>query len=145
MNNAYSALLTELGIIITEDGNVKRSFPFDNPVSDYLAIKSGRTPKSCREMPQYLESMNSAISTGDESLFEILKKASIDTQMLEGSGSRECKDCKTAACGIGRPCIRRKGTQSQSSGDFAMKSVILKGDKDIKQCGSACHTGSQFA
>lgn len=94
MSNTHSALLTELGIIITDKGGVKKSFPFDDPVTDYLAIKAGRIPKSCRDMPTYLESMNTAISTGDEVLFGMLRRESIDSQMLEGQAADEARASK---------------------------------------------------
>ena len=36
----YSVILTELGISVFNDGQVEESFPFSNPVKEYLAIKN---------------------------------------------------------------------------------------------------------
>ena len=93
MNSHYFALLTELGVIITkgDDHTVEKTFAFNDPVSDYLAIKSGSIPKSCSGLRSYIESLNSTISTGDESLLGILKKASIDTNTLEGRHAEDLR------------------------------------------------------
>lgn len=94
----YSALLTELGIIIAEEGEegvaVKNTFAFDDPVSDYLAIKSGKTPRSCRDLGPYLKSLESAISTGDEALLDTLKREEVDVQMLEGTSAESARASK---------------------------------------------------
>ena len=93
MNSHYFALLTELGVVITkgDDHIVVKTFAFSNPVSDYLAIKSGAIPKSCSDIRSYIESLNTTISTGDESLINILKKATVDTNTLEG---RQAEDVR---------------------------------------------------
>ena len=91
----YRALLTELGVIIVseEDGTVARTFAFDDPVSDYLKIKEGRTPRSCSGLGPYLESLNTAVSTGDDALLGVLNRASVDVQALKG---REAEDARAS-------------------------------------------------
>lgn len=96
MSSSYCALLTELGVIITrgDDHAVEQTFAFSEPVSDYLSIKSGNTPKSCANMKSYLESLNSTISTGDEALLGILKNESIDGHILEGQAAEDARSVK---------------------------------------------------
>lgn len=92
--NKYSALLTELGIIITEDKKtIVKAFAFDDAVSDYLKIKSGKIPRSCRDLKGHLESLNTTISTGDEALFAILRSTQIDVRMLK---SQDAEDARTS-------------------------------------------------
>ena len=35
----YSVILTELGISVFDDEKLEKSFPFSNPVKEYLAVK----------------------------------------------------------------------------------------------------------
>ena len=95
MVGRYRALLTELGVIIVseEDGTVARTFAFDDPVSDYLEIKEGRAPRSCSGLGPYLESLNTAVSTGDDALLGVLNRASVDVQALKG---REAEDARAS-------------------------------------------------
>ncbi len=95
MVGRYRALLTELGVIIVseEDGAVARTFAFDDPVSDYLEIKEGRAPRSCSGLGPYLESLNTAVSTGDDALLGVLNRASVDVQALKG---REAEDARAS-------------------------------------------------
>ena len=95
MVGRYRALLTELGVIIVseEDGAVARTFAFDDPVSDYLEIKEGRTPRSCSGLGPYLESLNTAVSTGDDALLGVLSRESVDVQALKG---REAEDARAS-------------------------------------------------
>ncbi len=95
MVGRYRALLTELGIIIVseEDGAVARTFAFDDPVSDYLEIKEGRAPRSCSGLGPYLESLNTAVSTGDDALLGVLNRAPVDVQALKG---REAEDARAS-------------------------------------------------
>ena len=95
MVGRYRALLTELGVIIVseEDGTVARTFAFDDPVSDYLEIKEGRAPRSCSGLGPYLESLNTAVYTGDDALLGVLNRESVDVQALRG---REAEDARAS-------------------------------------------------
>lgn len=96
MVGRYRALLTELGIIIVseEDGTVAKTFAFDDPVSDYLEIKEGRAPRSCSGLGPYLESLNTAVSTGDDALLGVLNRESVDVQALKGQEAEDARASK---------------------------------------------------
>ena len=79
----YSAILTELGISVFNDGKLERAFPFSNPVKEYLAIKSKES--KLNELVSYLASTQRGIAVSDESLLIILKKYSIDCQIMEAT------------------------------------------------------------
>ena len=79
----YSVILTELGISVFNDERLERAFPFSNSVKEYLAIKNKEA--KLNEIVNYLASIQRGISVSDESLLAILKKYSIDCQIMEVS------------------------------------------------------------
>ncbi len=96
MVGRYRALLTELGVIIVseEDGTVAKTFAFEDPVPDYLEIKEGRAPRSCSGLGPYLESLNTAVYTGDDALLSVLKRESVDAQALRGQEAEDARASK---------------------------------------------------
>jgi nucleolar protein 56 len=76
----YSIILTELGIGIYEDQKCLKSFPFSDPVNDYISIKNGRAKVS--ELIDYLSEISTGVETNNNSLFGILKRNSIDVQLM---------------------------------------------------------------
>ena len=77
----HSVILTELGVAIFENDVCEKSFPFSNPVRDYLSIKNRSL--EIRELIEFLSNLQSSIVVSDESLLFILKKKSIDAQLMD--------------------------------------------------------------
>ena len=79
----YSVILTELGISVFKDKKLEKAFPFSNTVKEYLAIKNKES--KLNELINYLTSIQRGVTVSDESLLYILKKNSIDSQLMEES------------------------------------------------------------
>ncbi|MEX0656730.1 MAG: ribonucleotide-diphosphate reductase subunit beta, partial [Nitrosopumilaceae archaeon] len=77
----HSVILTELGIAIFENDLCKKSFPFSNPVRDYLSIKNRSS--EIRELVEFLSNLQTVMVVSDDSLLFILKKKSIDAQLMD--------------------------------------------------------------
>jgi len=77
----HSVILTELGIAVFDDSKCLKSFPFSEPVEDYVYVKKGESRLS--ELIKYLSNSQSMVVVSDESLLNILKKKSIDSQIME--------------------------------------------------------------
>ena len=79
----YSVILTELGISVFKNGKHEKSFPFSNIVKDYLDIK--KKESKLTDVVKYLEKIQRGVRVSDESLLAILKRNSIDSQLMEES------------------------------------------------------------
>jgi len=79
----YSVILTELGISVFNDKKLERAFPFSNSVKEYLSVKNKEA--KLNELINYLSSIQRVVTVSDESLLVILKKFSIDAQIMEAS------------------------------------------------------------
>jgi len=79
----YSVILTELGISVFNDKKLERAFPFSNSVKEYLSVKNKEA--KLNELINYLSSIQRVVTVSDESLLVILKKYSIDAQIMEAS------------------------------------------------------------
>ena len=77
----YSVILTELGVTVFEDEKFLKSFPFSDPTSEYLAIKNRED--SADEISKFLTKFHAGIVVSDERLFSILRKNSIEAQMMD--------------------------------------------------------------
>ena len=73
-------ILTELGIVVYEDSNYVTSFPFKEHVTDYLSIKDEEGQVD--NLIKYLEDLQIGVIVNDKSLLSILKKKSIDAQIM---------------------------------------------------------------
>ncbi|NIP61420.1 MAG: ribonucleotide-diphosphate reductase subunit beta [Nitrosopumilaceae archaeon] len=76
----YSIILTELGISIYDDKTFVRSFSFKDSVKDYLAVKE--RDFNDKSLIDFLNKQESSVLVNDSSLASILKKNSIDTQLM---------------------------------------------------------------
>lgn len=76
----YSIILTELGIGVFEDQKYVKSFPFSDPVNDYISIKDGKSKVT--ELVDYLSEVSTGVETNHNSLYGILKRTSIDVQLM---------------------------------------------------------------
>jgi len=79
----YSVILTELGISVFNDKKLEKAFPFSNNVKEYLSVKNKEA--KLNELINYLSSIQRVVTVSDESLLVILKKYSIDVQIMEAS------------------------------------------------------------
>ena len=76
----YSIILTELGLVVFEDQKCLKTFSFSDPASDYLSIKNGKANVS--ELIDYVSNFETSMETNNDSLYRILKRDSIDIQMM---------------------------------------------------------------
>ncbi|MGI0057824.1 MAG: NOP5/NOP56 family protein [Nitrosarchaeum sp.] len=77
----YSVILTELGITVFNDEKMEKAFPFKDAVRDYLSVK--KKESRLNELVDYLSPLQRGVTVSDESLMTLLKKSSIDAQMME--------------------------------------------------------------
>lgn len=77
----YSVILTELGISVFKEERLEKAFRFNNPVKEYLEIKNKEA--KLNELINYLGSIQRGVAVSDESLLVILKKNSIDSQLMD--------------------------------------------------------------
>jgi nucleolar protein 56 len=77
----YSVILTEFGISVFNEEKLEKVFPFSDPVKDYLSVKNKET--KLYDLVNYLSSLQRGVSTNDSSLVNVLKKNSIDAQIME--------------------------------------------------------------
>ena len=77
----YSVILTELGISVFKEEKLEKAFRFNNSVKEYLEIKNKEA--KLNELINYLGSIQRGVAVSDESLLAILKKSSIDSQLMD--------------------------------------------------------------
>ncbi len=77
----YSVILTEFGIAVFKDEKLEKAFPFKDSVRDYLSVK--KKESKLYDLVNYLMPLQRGVSVSDESLMVLLKKSSIDAQMME--------------------------------------------------------------
>jgi len=63
-----------------EDQKYLKAFPFSNQIDDYLSIKNGKADIS--ELVDYVSKLDVVVETNNDSLFSILKRNSIDAQLM---------------------------------------------------------------
>ena len=88
----YSVILTEFGISVFNEEKLEKAFPFSDPVQNYLAVKN----KDARldELVNFLNHLQRGVSTNDSSLVNLLKKKSIDAQLMEEAELDEVQSSK---------------------------------------------------
>jgi len=77
----YSVILTEFGISVINDGKIEKAFPFSDPVRDYLSVKNKES--KLYDLIDYLRPLQRGVVLNDSSLVNVLKKNSIDAQLME--------------------------------------------------------------
>ena len=88
----YSTILTELGIAIFDDEKCLKSFPFKNPAEEYVLVKKGESKLS--EIGKFLADGQVTI-VNDHGLLDILKKKSIDAQLMDSNQMDSIQSTKT--------------------------------------------------
>ncbi|HKU33776.1 MAG TPA: ribonucleotide-diphosphate reductase subunit beta [Candidatus Nitrosotalea sp.] len=77
----HSVILTELGIAIFDNNKCVKSIPFRNPAKEYIEIK--KEMSDVNELGQFLAKSGTISSVNDASLLKLLKKNSIDVELME--------------------------------------------------------------
>jgi nucleolar protein 56 len=88
----HSVILTEFGISVFNEGKLEKAFPFSDPVKDYLSIKNKQARLD--EIVDYLAPLQRGVATNDSSLVNILKKNSIDIQIMEETELEDIQSSK---------------------------------------------------
>jgi len=88
----YSTILTELGIAIFDDEKCLKAFPFKNPAEEYIAVKKGESRLG--EIGKFLADGQVTI-VNNHGLLDILKKKSIDAQMMDSNQMDSIQSTKT--------------------------------------------------
>lgn len=88
----YSVVLTEMGIVVGEDGRHVRSFPFSQRAAQYLEVKSGAARLS--QLAVMLASEEA--ETNDAGLLSILRQHSVDARMMDEAEIMSIQDEKPA-------------------------------------------------
>ena len=78
-----SVLLTELGIAVFEEEKFIKSFPFSEPAEDYVFVKKAKSRLS--ELGKFLYEKDDDVLVNDLGLQDLLKKKSIESQLLNES------------------------------------------------------------
>jgi len=88
----YSVILTELGIAVFENERCLKTFPFLEPVEDYVFVKKGESRLS--DLAKFLSNIEKGIEVNDHALFAILRKKSINVQMMSEEDSAKIQSSK---------------------------------------------------
>ena len=88
----HSVVLTELGVIVSDEGKVIKTFPFSDSLGQYLAVKNKEGVPN--ELIRYLEELEIGFAVSDEALLFLLKKKDIDAQIMEESQIEEIQSTK---------------------------------------------------
>ena len=75
----YSTVLTELGIVVFDNQKCVKTFPFENPAEEYVLVKKGQAKLT--EIGKFLTN-DELVIVNDHGLLDILKKKSIDVQLM---------------------------------------------------------------
>ena len=76
----YSTILTELGIVVFDGEKCLKTFPFENTAKEYVLVKKGESKLS--KLGNFLAN-GETIMVSDHGLLDILKKKSIDVQLMD--------------------------------------------------------------
>ena len=87
-----TVVLTEMGIAVFEEKKCKKSFPFSNPSKEYISVRKGEA--RIDDLLDYVANLDGVISVSDEALLSILKKNSIDAQLMSEDGVNEIHAAK---------------------------------------------------
>ena len=75
----YSTILTELGIVVFDNQKCVKTFPFENPAEEYVLVKKGQAKLT--KIGKFLTN-DELVIVNDHGLLDILKKKSIDVQLM---------------------------------------------------------------
>jgi len=75
----YSTILTELGIVVLDNQKCVKTFHFENPAEEYVLVKKGQAKLT--DIGKFLTN-DELVIVNDHGLLDILKKKSIDVQLM---------------------------------------------------------------
>lgn len=87
-----SAVLTELGILLLEDGRVSKSFAFSDPAGQYLAARRGDGAPN--ELVRHMEGLQVGFRVNDAGLLSVLRSKGIDTTPMPDDESERVQASK---------------------------------------------------
>ncbi|NDB51366.1 MAG: ribonucleotide-diphosphate reductase subunit beta [Nitrosopumilaceae archaeon] len=76
----YFVIVTELGIVVSQDNTVAKSFAFSNPAAEFVEAKKGELKNN--SVFDYLQGLNAGFFVSDEPLLKMLKKEGLDVQPM---------------------------------------------------------------
>ena len=88
----HYVILTEFGVSVFEEDKLEKAFPFNNPVKEYLEIKNKEAKLD--RLVNFLNSLQRGVLTNDSALVSILKKNSIDIQLMDENKLEEIQSSK---------------------------------------------------
>lgn len=88
----YFVIVTELGIVVSENNMVTKSFAFENPAAEFVEAKKGELKNN--SVIDYLRGLNSGFFISDDALLKTLKKESLDVQIMEEKQLDEIQENK---------------------------------------------------
>jgi len=88
----YSTILTELGIAVFDNEKCLKTFAFENPAKEYVSVK--KSESKLGEVGKFLGNGEVTL-VNDRGLLEILKKKSIDAQLMDDEQMDNIQSTKT--------------------------------------------------
>ena len=88
----YSTILTELGIAVFDNEKCLKTFAFENPAEEYVSVKKNESKLG--EVGKFLGNGEVTL-VNDRGLLEILKKKSIDAQLMDDEQMDNIQSTKT--------------------------------------------------
>ena len=88
----YSVILTELGIAVFDEQKCLKAFPFENPAEDFVFVKKGKSRLS--DLGKFLINFET-IYVNDRAMLDILKKKSIEAQLMDSQETDKIQSTKT--------------------------------------------------
>jgi len=88
----YSTILTELGIAVFDNEKCLKTFAFENPAEEYVSVKKNEAKLG--EIGKFLGNGEETL-VYDHGLLEILKKKSIDAQLMDYEQMDNIQSTKT--------------------------------------------------
>ncbi len=88
----YSTILTELGIAVFDNEKCLKTFAFENPAQEYVSVKKNEAKLG--EIGKFLGNGEVTL-VNDRGLLEILKKKSIDAQLMDDEQMDNIQSTKT--------------------------------------------------
>jgi len=88
----HSVILTELGIAVFDEQKCLKAFPFENPAEDFVFVKKGKSRLS--DLGKFLTNFET-IYVNDHAMLDILKKKSIEAQLMDSQETDKIQSTKT--------------------------------------------------
>ena len=87
----YSCILTELGITVFDNQKCVKTFSFENPAEEYVLVKKGKS--KLNKIEKFLANGEPVVAN-DHGLLDILKKKSIDVQLMSNEQTDRIQSSK---------------------------------------------------